>query len=43
MATKEGDRLNRIVQGDNLEVLRGMATGSVALVYIDPPFNTGRR
>jgi site-specific DNA-methyltransferase (adenine-specific) len=35
--------LNRIVQGDNLEVLRGMATGSVALVYIDPPFNTGRR
>ena len=35
--------MNRIVQGDNLEVLRGMATGSVALVYIDPPFNTGRR
>ena len=43
MATKEGDRLNRIVQGDNLEVLRGMESGSVALVYIDPPFNTGRR
>jgi site-specific DNA-methyltransferase (adenine-specific) len=38
-----GGGLNRIVQGDNLEVLRGMATGSVALVYIDPPFNTGRR
>jgi site-specific DNA-methyltransferase (adenine-specific) len=35
--------LNRIVQGDNLEVLRKMATGSVALIYIDPPFNTGRR
>jgi site-specific DNA-methyltransferase (adenine-specific) len=35
--------LNRIVQGDNLEVLRMMPTGSVALIYIDPPFNTGRR
>ena len=35
--------MNRIVQGDNLEVLRKMATGSVALIYIDPPFNTGRR
>jgi site-specific DNA-methyltransferase (adenine-specific) len=35
--------LNRIVQGDNLEALRKMATGSVALIYIDPPFNTGRR
>lgn len=35
--------MNRIVQGDNLEVLRKMPTGSVALIYIDPPFNTGRR
>jgi site-specific DNA-methyltransferase (adenine-specific) len=35
--------LNRIVQGDNLEALRKMATGSVALIYIDPPFNTGQR
>ncbi len=35
--------MNRIVQGDNLEALRKMATGSVALIYIDPPFNTGRR
>jgi site-specific DNA-methyltransferase (adenine-specific) len=35
--------LNRIVQGDNLEALRRMATGSVALIYIDPPFNTGQR
>jgi len=40
------DTLNivgRIVQGDNLEVLRGLETGSVALIYIDPPFNTGKR
>jgi site-specific DNA-methyltransferase (adenine-specific) len=35
--------LNRIVHGDNLEALRGMAPGSVALIYVDPPFNTGRR
>jgi len=35
--------LNRILQGDNLEALRGMESGSVALIYIDPPFNTGRR
>jgi site-specific DNA-methyltransferase (adenine-specific) len=34
---------NRIVQGDNLEVLRGMETGSVELIYVDPPFNTGRK
>ena len=35
--------MNRIVHGDNLEALRGMASGSAALIYIDPPFNTGRR
>jgi site-specific DNA-methyltransferase (adenine-specific) len=35
--------MNRIVQGDNLEVLRRMKAGSVELIYIDPPFNTGKR
>ncbi len=35
--------VNRIVHGDNLEVLRGLAAGSVPLIYIDPPFNTGKR
>ena len=35
--------MNRIVQGDNLEALRRMESASVALIYIDPPFNTGRR
>jgi len=35
--------MNRIVEGDNLEVLRGLASGSVPLIYVDPPFNTGRR
>jgi site-specific DNA-methyltransferase (adenine-specific) len=33
--------LNRIVHGDNLEALRQMSSGSAALIYIDPPFNTG--
>ena len=28
--------------GDNLPVLRQMSSGSVDLVYADPPFNTGR-
>jgi len=35
--------LNRIVHGDNLEAMRRMEAGSAALIYIDPPFNTGRR
>jgi site-specific DNA-methyltransferase (adenine-specific) len=35
--------MNRIVQGDNLEILRGIEAGSVELIYIDPPFNTGKR
>jgi site-specific DNA-methyltransferase (adenine-specific) len=35
--------MNRIVFGDNLDVLPGIATETVDLIYIDPPFNTGRR
>ena len=30
-------------EADNLAVLRGMPAGSVDLIYIDPPFNTGTR
>ena len=29
--------------GDNLPVLRAMSAASVSLIYIDPPFNTGKR
>jgi len=36
-------RLNRILHGDNLEALRRMESESAALIYVDPPFNTGRR
>jgi site-specific DNA-methyltransferase (adenine-specific) len=35
--------MNRIVKGENLEVLRGLTAESVELIYVDPPFNTGRR
>jgi site-specific DNA-methyltransferase (adenine-specific) len=33
---------NRVLLADNLEALREMASGAVELIYIDPPFNTGR-
>jgi site-specific DNA-methyltransferase (adenine-specific) len=32
-----------IVQGDNLAFLRSLDAGTVNLIYIDPPFNTGKR
>ena len=32
-----------IHQGDNLEVIRRFPDGGFDLIYIDPPFNTGRR
>lgn len=32
-----------ILHGDNLDVLRRFADGSFDLIYVDPPFNTGRR
>ena len=34
---------NHIYFGDNLEILGQMPDASVDLVYIDPPFNTGRK
>jgi site-specific DNA-methyltransferase (adenine-specific) len=41
---QKGSRtLNRIMHGDNLKVLRRMPAGSVPLIYVDPPFNTGRQ
>jgi site-specific DNA-methyltransferase (adenine-specific) len=33
----------RIVFADNLPVLQAMPDGSVPLIYLDPPFNTGKR
>jgi site-specific DNA-methyltransferase (adenine-specific) len=34
--------LNQILHGDNLELLRRLEPASFDLIYIDPPFNTGR-
>jgi site-specific DNA-methyltransferase (adenine-specific) len=31
-----------VVDGDNLTVLRRMASESIQVIYVDPPFNTGR-
>lgn len=33
---------NRVIHGECLDVLRTLPDASVDLVYIDPPFNTGR-
>jgi len=34
--------MNRIYFGDNLPILQSLPPESVALIYIDPPFNTGK-
>ena len=34
--------MNRIILGDNLDALRELPDGIASLVYIDPPFNTGK-
>lgn len=33
---------HQVYFGDNLPILRSLPTESVALIYIDPPFNTGK-
>ena len=37
------DQFGRVIFGDNLNVLRSLADGSIDLIYIDPPFNTGHK
>jgi site-specific DNA-methyltransferase (adenine-specific) len=34
--------INQIFEGDNLPILKSIPSESVQLIYIDPPFNTGR-
>ncbi len=37
------NKLNfKVIQGDNLSALKSMPEQSVQLIYVDPPFNTGR-
>lgn len=38
----EADVVNRIQLAENLDVLRELPDASIDLVYIDPPFNTGK-
>ncbi len=40
----EKDKMrNRIYFGDNLPILQSLKSESVDLIYIDPPFNTGKK
>ncbi len=34
--------MNKIYFGDNLSILQSLSSASIALIYIDPPFNTGK-
>ncbi|MEB0285443.1 MULTISPECIES: DNA-methyltransferase [Cryobacterium] len=34
---------NRVVHADNLEILPALPDGAFTLIYLDPPFNTGRK
>ena len=34
--------MRRVIFADNLDVLRSLPDGGVDLIYVDPPFNTGR-
>ena len=41
MNTPHPDPPGKIILADNLPVLRAMEAGTIHLIYIDPPFNTG--
>jgi site-specific DNA-methyltransferase (adenine-specific) len=42
MTAPRSPTADEILLGDNLEILPRFADGSFQLIYIDPPFNTGR-
>ena len=42
VTTTQGIQNRTIFHGDNLDVLRGINTDSVDMMYIDPPFNSKR-
>ncbi len=42
LAAKKEAHLNQVYLGDNLPILQRMPPDSVDLIYIDPPFNTGK-
>ena len=42
MTSNAGGQQNTVVYADNLDYLRAMPSSIVDLIYIDPPFNTGK-
>jgi site-specific DNA-methyltransferase (adenine-specific) len=40
--SENGGTISKVICGDNLDVLRSIPDESIPLIYIDPPFNTGR-
>jgi site-specific DNA-methyltransferase (adenine-specific) len=42
MAASPRPEVNHILEGDNLELLSSLPSGFCQMVYLDPPFNTGR-
>ena len=42
MPAPAGDRPHLFIEGDNLDALKLLPSGSVRLIYIDPPYNTGQ-
>lgn len=36
------DIKHKVILGDNLPIIEGLPDGSIDLIYIDPPFNTGK-
>ncbi len=43
LGNEEPHEPNRLIWGDNLHVMRQIPTNSVDLIYIDPPFFSGRQ
>jgi len=43
MTQWSSDGPNLVIAGDNLEVVRALPDESFQLIYLDPPFNTGRQ
>ena len=39
---KKDSFIRRIYTGDNLPILRGMDSETADLIYLDPPFNSGK-
>ena len=43
LGSKEPHAPNRLIWGDNLHIMRQLPTNSIDLIYIDPPFFSGRQ